>query len=99
MLVFFRFVLFGLGAFFLVQLTFALFTGQITYSVGDVDDTQVVTKSFLEAFAIWLTFGTLCMGLIIAGAKPHLYKEKPWLWKVLGALIFGGYVLANLLRS
>lgn len=99
MVIVLRAVLFGIGVIFLSKLTLALLSGQITYTIGDVDPETVVTKTIFEAFAIWLTFGSMFAGMMIAGAKPQLYTEKPWLWKVLLALAFSGYILSSVFRS
>ena len=83
---------------FLLKITAELLTGHITYTLGEVVEEQVTTKTIPEAGAIWLAFGTLFIGLIILGVAPRWYVEKPWLWKVLLAAISIGYVLGSVLR-
>ena len=83
---------------FLLKITVALLTGHITYTLDDISEEYVTTKTIPEAFAIWLAFGALFVGLIIVGVAPRWYVEKPWLWKVLLAAICVGYVLGSVLR-
>ena len=86
------------GAVWLCKITAALLDGHITYTLGEVTEEQVTTKTLPEACAIWLAFSALFVGLIIGGAAPRWYVEKPWLSTVLLCTIFVGYVLGSLLR-
>lgn len=86
------------GSVFLLKITAELLEGHITYSVGEISEEQVTTKTIPEALSVWLAFGALFVGLIIVGVAPRWYVDKPWLWKVLLTVIFVGYVLSSLLR-
>jgi hypothetical protein len=93
-----RIALVVLGSVFFVKITSGLVQGHITYTLGEVVEEQVTTKTFAETFAIWLAFGSLFFAIILAGVRPRLYAEKSWLWKVLLVLGFSGYVLSSILR-
>lgn len=93
-----RIALVILGLVFFVKITSGLIQGHITYALGEIAEERVTTKTFAETFAIWLAFGSLFLAMILAGAQPRLFAEKPWLWKVFLILVFSGYVLGNVLR-
>lgn len=97
MLLIARIVLTVLGTVFFLKITGEFLSGHISYAVGEIDEVQVTTRNIFEAFPVWLAFGSLFVAMIIGGAAPHLYVENPWLWKLLLALIFGGYVLSSIL--
>lgn len=97
MLLIVRIILTVLGSVFFLKITGELFQGHISYSVGEISSVEVTTKTIPEAFAIWLAFGTLFVAMIIGGAAPEMYVEKPWLWKLLISLIFCGYVFSAIL--
>lgn len=98
MLLLLRLVALVVGLVFLLKITVALLTGHITYTLGEMSEEQVTTKTMPEACAIWLAFGALFVGLIILGVAPRWYVAKPWLWKVLLSAICVGYVLGSVLR-
>jgi hypothetical protein len=101
MLVLLRFTAVVVGVVLLCQITADLLDGHITYGLRDTDDIfteRVTTKTIPEALSIWLAFSALFVGLIIFGVAPRWFVEKPWLWKVLVAVIFVGYTLGSLLR-
>jgi len=97
MLLIIRFALTVLGTVFFLKITGQFLSGHISYAVGEIDEVQVTTRDIFEAFPVWLAFGSLFAAMIIGGAAPHLYVAKPWLWKLLLALIFGGYVVSGIL--
>jgi hypothetical protein len=93
-----RTILFFLGTIFLLKITGELFQGHITYTIGEINEETVTTKTIGETLAVWVAFGSLFVAMILGGAAPEQYVEKPWLWKVLVSLIFCGYVLASILH-
>lgn len=91
--------LFALGAWMFVRLTGELVLhGRITYSIGEVVDETVVTRTLGEALAVWVSFGALMVGMMILGAAPTWFIRYRWLWKALLGTAFGGYVLGSLCR-
>jgi hypothetical protein len=82
----------------LSQITAALLTGHITYGLEEiVGEVRVTTRTIPEAFAVWLMFSPMFLGLIIGGVAPRWYVEKPWLWKALMCTGGAGYCLSSLL--
>lgn len=77
MLLIVRTILVVLGTGFLLSITGDLFHGHITYSIGETEDEQVITKTIAEALAVWVAFGSLFVAMILGGAAPRLYVEKP----------------------
>jgi hypothetical protein len=61
-----RFAAAIVGAVFLCKITAALLDGHITYTLGEIHEEQVTTKTIPEACAIWLAFSALFVGLIIS---------------------------------
>jgi hypothetical protein len=93
-----RTILLVLGIGFFLKITGELFQGHITYTVGEVVEETVTTNTMGETLAVWVAFGSLFVAMIIGGAAPELYVEKPWLWKALVSLIFCGYVVSSILQ-
>lgn len=92
-----RVAVFILGAYMQFYITRDLADGSISYSVGEVMSEERTTATLFEAILLYMSFSPIFIGLILAGVKPRLYIERPWLWKCLLATMVICYVVQGIL--
>lgn len=93
-----RVILALIGLWTFVTLTNGLISGSITYSVGEIDETKVVTSEFWHTLLVYLTF--CCpfgIGLMIAGFMPELYKKYKLLLPGLLIVSFVSYIISSII--
>jgi hypothetical protein len=93
--VFLRILAAGLGTTFFLILTVQLIKGEISYSVGEIDERTVSVKSPGGLATAYITWGSFFLGLMLAGYKPGLYVNYRWLMPLLLGLIFAGYIVLS----
>jgi len=78
-----RVAVFIVGVYMQFYITRDLADGSISYSVGEVMSEERTTSSLFDAILLYMAFSPIFIGLILAGVKPRLYIDKPWILKYL----------------